>query len=79
MIVVTGANGHLGRAVVEALLRRRPANQVVASVRNPAEASALTAQDVAVRPGDFNDVRSLRAAFAGASQVLIVSVDKLGK
>lgn len=78
MIVVTGATGQLGRAVVEALLRRRPAEQVIASVRDPAKAAELEVRGVEVRAGDFADPPSLRSAFAGARQVLVVSADKLG-
>ena len=78
MIVVTGATGQLGKAVVENLLRRLPASQIVASVRDPAKAADLTTMGVEVRAGDFADPSSLRSAFAGARQVLIVSADKLG-
>ncbi len=78
MIVVTGATGHLGKAVVECLLRRVPAKQIVASVRNAEKASDLVMQGVEVRTGDFADASSLKKAFAGAGQVLIVSADKLG-
>lgn len=79
MIVVTGANGHLGRAVVEGLLARTPAGRVVACVRDTAKASALAERGVAVRAGDFADPEGLATAFEGAGQVLIVSVDKLGE
>ena len=79
MIVVTGANGQLGCAVVAALLRRLPADQIVASVRDPAKASSIVAQGVEVRAADFADAASMRRAFAGADQVLIVSADKLGE
>jgi NAD(P)H dehydrogenase (quinone) len=78
MIVVTGATGHLGNAVVESLLRRVAADQIVASVREPDKASSLAARGVAVRTGNFDDPDGLPAAFAGAEQVLIVSADKLG-
>lgn len=78
MIVVTGATGHLGKAVVESLLRRMPVDQVVASVRDPSKAGDLTAQGIEVRAGDFAHASSLATAFAGAKQVLIVSADKLG-
>ncbi|GJG86782.1 NmrA family transcriptional regulator [Gemmatimonadetes bacterium T265] len=79
MIVVTGAAGQLGRAVVEQLLTRVPAGQVVASVRDPARAAALADRGVAVRVGDFAAPETLAAAFAGAEQVLAVSVDQLGE
>lgn len=73
MIVVTGATGHLGRAIVTELLKRVPANQVGASVRDPAKAAGLSAMGVRVRRGDFDDSESLRHAFEGATQVLVVS------
>ena len=79
MIVVTGANGQLGRDVVNGLLRRVPVDQIVASVREPAKASDFTTKGIAVRPGDFADPKALAAAFSGASQVLVISVNQLGE
>ena len=79
MIIVTGANGQLGGAVVAHLLTRMPANQIVASVRDPAKAAALAARGVTVRAGDFGEPASLAAAFAGATQILLVSANKLGE
>ena len=78
MIVITGATGQLGRGVIDALLSRRPASDIVASVRDTAKAADLFACGVAARQGDFADPRHLAKAFAGADQVLLVSVDKLG-
>jgi NAD(P)H dehydrogenase (quinone) len=78
MIIVTGANGRLGRQVVERLLTRVPARHVGVSVRDPGKAQALASQGVRVRPGSFADAASLASAFEGASQVLIVSVDQMG-
>ena len=79
MIVVTGATGQLGRAVVEGLLTRLPASEIIASVRDPAKATAFTERGVKVRAGDFARREELPAAFAGGCQVLVVSVDKLGE
>ena len=73
MIIVTGASGKLGHAIVEQLVARVPVDQVGASVRDPAKAADLTALGVRVRRGDFADPESLRHAFAGATEVLIVS------
>ena len=73
MIIVTGATGQLGRAIVEKLVERVPPNQVGASVRDPEKAADLAALGVGVRRGDFADPESLRHAFEGAAQVLIVS------
>ncbi|MGH3209954.1 MAG: NAD(P)H-binding protein [Trebonia sp.] len=79
MIIVTGATGQLGRQIVEGLLTRLPAHQVGVSVRDPSKARHLADQGVRVRRGDFTDAASLIDAFEGASQVLIVSVDKMGE
>ncbi|WP_326758504.1 SDR family oxidoreductase [Streptomyces phaeochromogenes] len=79
MIIVTGATGQLGRQIVERLLTRVPADQVGVSVRDPQKAQAFADQGIRVRQGSFTDAASLAHAFEGASQVLIVSVDKMGE
>ncbi|MEY9965017.1 NAD(P)H dehydrogenase (quinone) [Streptacidiphilus sp. MAP12-16] len=79
MIIVTGAAGQLGRQIVERLLTRVPAGQVGVSVRVPLEAQAFADQGVRVRQGSFTDADSLAHAFEDASQVLIVSVDRMGE
>ncbi|MBP2478186.1 NAD(P)H dehydrogenase (quinone) [Crossiella equi] len=71
-IVVTGATGQLGRLVVKHLLARVPAEQVVGSVRNPANGADL---GIALREGDFDRPETLAAAFAGADKLLIISTD----
>ncbi|WP_406150093.1 SDR family oxidoreductase [Streptomyces sp. NBC_01012] len=78
MIIVTGATGQLGRLIVESLLGRVPADQVGVSVRDPRKARAFADRGVRVRQGSFTDPAGLAHAFEGASQVLIVSVDKMG-
>lgn len=83
-IVVTGATGQLGGAVVRHLLERLPANEIVASVRDPRGAGDLGDLGVGVRHGDFDRPETLSTAFAGASAVLIVStpigsVDRIGQ
>lgn len=73
-ILVTGATGKQGGAVVRALLQAgRP---VRAMTRNPdsAAAQALTALGVEVVKGDFNDSASLDAALAGVSGVFSVQM-----
>lgn len=74
MIVVTGATGQYGRKVIEHLLRRGvPPAQIVATVRAPANAAALTALGIAVRHADYDRPETLPAAFAGADKLLLVS------
>jgi NAD(P)H dehydrogenase (quinone) len=49
MIVVTGATGRLGQLVIDGLLQRVPAAEIVAAVRTPAKAASLAARGVTVR------------------------------
>lgn len=79
MIIITGANGQLGRQVTERLLERVPADQIGVSVREPEKARGLEERGVRVRRGDFTDPASLAQAFEGASQVLIVSTATTGE
>ena len=73
MIIVTGASGQLGHAIVSQLLLRHAATQIGVSVRDPEKVSDLATQGLRVRQGDFSDPASLEHAFEGASQVLIIS------
>ncbi|MEJ2888842.1 SDR family oxidoreductase [Actinomycetospora aeridis] len=79
MIVVTGASGQLGRAVLERLLDLVPAGRIGASVRDPEKVRDLAERGVRVRRGDYTDPSSLADAFEGASQVLVVSANVLGE
>jgi NAD(P)H dehydrogenase (quinone) len=67
MIVVTGATGRLGQLVIDGLLERVPAAQIVAAVRTPAKAASLSARGVTVRAADYNEPGQLKAALAGAT------------
>ena len=78
MIIVTGANGKLGRAIAERLLDRLSAAQIGVSVRHPEQAQDLADAGIRVRQGDFTDAASLAHAFEGATQVLIVSAAATG-
>lgn len=78
MLIVTGANGKLGRMVVQELLKRVPATQLAASVRDPLQAEDLTRKGVRVRRGDFSDAASLMHSFEGARRILIVSSNTSG-
>jgi NAD(P)H dehydrogenase (quinone) len=79
LIIITGANGRLGRAIVERLIDRVPVEEIGVSVRDPQQAAALAERGVRVRRGDFADPASLAHAFRGASQVLVVSPDTVGE
>jgi NAD(P)H dehydrogenase (quinone) len=79
-LLVTGASGHLGRLVVEALLERgTPASDVVATARNPESLAELADRGVVVRRADYSDPASLDAAFAGIDRLLLVSGSEVGQ
>src|SRR3569833_2562661 len=78
MILVTGANGHLGRAIIDHLAARlEPGTPTLlaVSVRDPAQAEALARRGVEVRHGDFDRPETLAAAFAGVKRLVLVSTD----
>jgi NAD(P)H dehydrogenase (quinone) len=78
-IVVTGATGHLGHLIVEALLRDgvAPAD-IVAGGRNLAKLDDFAAQGVRVTKLDYDDPASLADAFAGADTLMLVSGSEPG-
>jgi len=78
MIIVTAASGQLGRLVIAELLKRVPAERIVAAVRDPAKVADLADQGVLVRHADYTDPASLDKAFEGATKVLLISSNDLG-
>src|SRR5712671_7657227 len=74
-IGVSGASGHLGRAVVSELLQRRGGHEVVAITRTPETVSG-PAQG---RFGDYNRPESLAEAYAGLDRLLTISTVDSGK
>lgn len=79
MIAVTGATGQLGRLVIDALLKRTSAEELVAVVRSPAKAADLAALGVQVRQGDYNQPQTLADAFRGVDKVLLISSSEVGQ
>jgi NAD(P)H dehydrogenase (quinone) len=75
MIIVTGASGQLGTKVMHELLRRVPANRLVAAVRSPDKASHLVELGVTVRHCDYDQPQTLETAFAGAGRILLISTN----
>jgi NAD(P)H dehydrogenase (quinone) len=67
-IGVSGASGHLGRAVVAELLQRGGGHEIVAITRTP-ETVAAPAQG---RFGDYDRSESLAEAYAGLDRLLVI-------
>lgn len=72
-MLVTGATGHLGTAVIEAALKQIPANQISALVREESKGDVLRSKGVRVVVGNYDNVHSLEAAMKGVEKVLLIS------
>jgi dihydroflavonol-4-reductase len=73
IVLVTGASGFVGAAVVRALLA---SGYRVRALRRPSSPSAnLDGLDVELREGDLRDPASLAAAMAGARDLVHVAAD----
>ncbi len=73
MILITGATGQLGSAVLGRLLQRTDARTVAALVRDPSKATDLKASGVSVRLGDYDDTDALHRAMDGVDRVLLIA------
>jgi NAD(P)H dehydrogenase (quinone) len=79
MFAVTGASGHLGRLVLDALIAEVPASQVVALARDPAKLSDCSKAGVVVRLFNYNEEEMLRPALAGVERLLFISGSEHGQ
>lgn len=79
MIAITGATGQLGRLVINALLKKVPASEIIAVVRSPEKAQDLQALGVALRTADYNQPQTLQGTFAGVQKVLLISSSEVGQ
>ncbi|MCE6965704.1 MULTISPECIES: SDR family oxidoreductase [Leclercia] len=79
MIAITGATGQLGHHVIEQLLKTVPASQIVAIVRNPAKAGALSQQGLDVRQADYADQAAFTSALQGVEKLLLISSSEVGQ
>ena len=73
MILVTGASGYVGSAVLRGL--RSLGVETVAMVRDPEAARRQLPSGTPLRVADYEDGPALRRAFAGADQIILVSSD----
>ncbi|WP_030174389.1 SDR family oxidoreductase [Streptomyces sp. NRRL S-813] len=78
-IVVTGATGHLGRLVVEQLLKKVPAERITAVVRTPEKAADLAGRGVRIAVADYNAPETFDGLFAAGDRVLLISGNEFDK
>lgn len=73
MIAITGANGQLGRLVIQSLQGLAPATRIIAAVRSPEKAQDLKSATVEIREADYDRPETLTKAFAGVDKLLLIS------
>ncbi|MEJ8473906.1 SDR family oxidoreductase [Roseibium algae] len=78
MIAVTGANGQLGRLVLQALADKG-ATDIRALVRSPDKAQDLASATVSVVEADYNRPDTLAAALKGVDRLLFISGSEIGQ
>jgi NAD(P)H dehydrogenase (quinone) len=75
-IAITGATGQLGRLVVQQLLLKVPAGDLIALVRSPANAADL---GIAARSADYSRPDTLQPALCGVDTLLLISSNDVGQ
>ncbi|WP_234567619.1 SDR family oxidoreductase [Rhodohalobacter sp. 614A] len=73
MILITGANGHLGSAAIDQLLKKNPDADIAGLVRSEEKGKELKAKGVELRFGDYLDPASLEKAFDGIDVLAFIS------
>ena len=76
-LLVTGADGQLGRLVIDHLLEMVPGDRIVAMVRNEEAAGRHAARRVRTVIADYEQPDTLDVAFAGIDRVLLISSNDL--
>lgn len=77
-ILVTGATGILGGAVIETLLTKIPAQQINVLSRKDEKLAKMRARGFNTFRGDYDDIKSLEDAMKGVDTVLLISAGDEG-
>jgi NAD(P)H dehydrogenase (quinone) len=72
-ILVTGATGHLGSAVIETLLKKISSNQISILTRNEEKRLEFQAKGFNANLGSYDDIFSVENAMEGVDTVLLIS------
>ncbi|HEX7238405.1 MAG TPA: NAD(P)H-binding protein [Gammaproteobacteria bacterium] len=78
-LVITGGSGQLARRAAELALAKVAPQDLILTTRTPAALRSFVDRGVVVRQADFAAPQTLRAAFAGAERMLLVSATDLGQ
>lgn len=77
-IAITGATGQLGQYVIESLLKKIDASQIIALVRTPNQAQNLRKKGIEIRHFDYDQPNILSTALLGIDKLLLISSNKVG-
>ncbi len=77
MILITGANGHLGSQTIDFLLKKNPDENIAGLVRSEEKGKELKEKGVETRIGDYTDTPSLRKAVKGVDTLLLISTSSM--
>ncbi len=78
MILITGANGHLGGATIDFLLKKNPNAKIKALVRSEEKGKDLKAKGVEIAIGDYLNYDSLVSAMKDVETMLLISSSTMG-
>ncbi|MBJ9903609.1 SDR family oxidoreductase [Acinetobacter bereziniae] len=78
-IAITGATGQLGQLVIQSLVKRIPAENIVALVRNLDKAQALQQIGIELRQFDYDQPDTLVPALQGIDKLLLISANEIGR
>ncbi len=77
MILITGANGHLGSTAIDFLLEKKQDAEIAGLVRSELKGKELKAKGVELRIGDYTDYDSIENAMRGIDVVALISSSEL--
>jgi len=78
MILITGANGHLGGATIDFLLKKNPNLKIKALVRSEKKGKKLKNERIEFAVGDYLDYGSLVNAMKDVETLLLISSSTIG-
>ncbi|PLK43958.1 SDR family oxidoreductase [Emticicia sp. TH156] len=73
MILITGAAGNLGNAVIENLLKQISPQKIAGLYRDANKARAFTKEGINVRVGDYSDKSSIEKAMVNVDKLLLIT------
>jgi len=75
MLLVTGASGYIGSAILRRLARMLPLPELAALARNETKAKTQIPSGIAIRLADYNDPAALRAALRDVTRLMLIASD----